>query len=197
MRINALALSAASASLVLLTVPVPAHAAPTTVRPHLCEKGESDSRGRSSVDGTELAWDDSSRFDDARQQAVRVWSAGTLRQVRIKADGATSYADLEWKDTNQTGKGWKLVYGKWDPNTGTDYLWMNRAYLDPGKSLGKDAHRRRVAAHELGHALGFCHKAYGTGSYPSLMWAHYGHIQGKKIDKPTANDVKAYHALWG
>lgn len=190
------ALAAASAAAVLLAVPVPPHVAPSA-RPYLCEKGESDSRGRSSVDGNEVAWDDSTKFDDARRQAARVWSAGTLRQVKIKPDGATTYADLEWKDTRQTGPGWKRVYGRWDPNTGTDYLWMNKAYLDAGKPLGTDAHRRRVAAHELGHALGFCHKDYGTGSYPSLMWANYDHIRGKGIDRPTANDIKAYRALWG
>ncbi|MFF0747325.1 matrixin family metalloprotease [Streptomyces sp. NPDC004111] len=190
------ALAAASAAVVLLSVPVPAHAA-ALARPHRCETGEVDSRGRSSVDGNELTWDDSTTFDDARKQAARVWSAGTFRQVKIKPDGATTYADLEWKDTHQTGPGWKRVYGKWDPNTGTDSLWMNKAYLGPGKALGADVHRRRVAAHELGHALGFCHKAYGTGSYPSLMWANYDHIRGKRIDRPTAHDIKAYHALWG
>ncbi|MFD8977195.1 MULTISPECIES: matrixin family metalloprotease [unclassified Streptomyces] len=190
------ALAAASAAVVLLAVPAPVHAAPAAA-PHRCEGGESDSRGRSSVDGREIAWDDESRFDDARKHAVKVWTAGTLKQVTIKADGATSYADLEWRDTNQTGKGWKSVYGKWDPNAGADYLWLNRAYLDDGKAYGTNEHRRRVAAHELGHALGFCHKEYGYGQYPSVMWAEYGLIEGKKINGPTSADVKAYHALWG
>ncbi|WP_157848228.1 hypothetical protein [Streptomyces exfoliatus] len=190
------ALAAASAAVVLLAVPAPVHAAPAAA-PHRCEGGESDSRGRSSVDGREIAWDDESRFDDARKHAVKVWTAGTLKQVTIKADGATSYADLEWRDTNQTGKGWKSVYGKWDPNAGADYLWLNRAYLDDGKAYGTNEHRRRVAAHELGHALGFCHKEYGYGQYPSVMWAEYGLIEGKKINGPTSADVKAYHAQWG
>ncbi|MFE2560531.1 hypothetical protein ACFXGT_31855 [Streptomyces sp. NPDC059352] len=196
MRTNALALAAASAAVVLLAAPPPAQAA-RAAAPHKCEKGEVDSRGRSSVDGTELAWDEDSKFDDARKHAISVWTAGTLKQVRIKPDGATTYADLEWRDANQTGAGWNLVYGKWDPNTGTDYLWLNRAYLDDGKSRGKTEHRRRVAAHELGHALGFCHKDYGNGLYPSVMWAEYGLIEGKGINGPTPNDVKAYHALWG
>ncbi|MBB6439733.1 matrixin family metalloprotease [Streptomyces candidus] len=180
----------------LLSVPVPVHAAPA-LRPHLCEEGKPDSRGRSSVDGTELAWDGSTKFDDARRHAAKVWTAGTLKQVRIKPDGATSYADVEWKDTHQTGGGWLQVYGRWDPNPGTDYLWMNGAYLDKGKSLGTDTHRGQVAAHELGHALGFCHKAYGTGRYPSLMYRVYDSIAAKKINAPTTVDIKGYHALWG
>lgn len=197
MRTNSLALAAASAAAVLLALPSPARARPAVSAPHKCEGGESDSRGHSSVDGTEIAWDDESKFDDARKHAIKVWTAGTLKQVEIKPDGATTYADLEWRDTSQTGYGWNLVYGKWDANTGTDYLWMNRAYLDDGKSHGTTAARRRVAAHELGHALGFCHKDYGYGLYPSVMWADYDLIEGKGINGPTSNDVKAYHSLWG
>ncbi|MGW6391353.1 matrixin family metalloprotease [Streptomyces sp. NPDC055103] len=196
MRIDDVALAAASAAVVLLAVPAPVRAA-SVAAPHKCETGQSDSRGRSSVDGGEIAWDDESKFDDAREHAVKVWTAGTLTRVKVRPDGATTYADLEWRDTSQTGKGWKSVYGKWDPNTGTDHLWFNRAYLDDGKKYGTNEHRRRVAAHELGHALGFCHKEYGYGQYPSVMWADYGLIEGKRINGPTSNDVKAYHALWG
>ncbi|MCX5391372.1 matrixin family metalloprotease [Streptomyces sp. NBC_00094] len=191
-----LALAAASAAVVLLAVPAPVRAA-SAAAPHKCEGGGVDSRGRSSVDGNEITWDDESKFDDARKHAVKVWTAGTLKQVKVKADGATSFADLEWRDANRTDVEWDNVYGKWDANPGTDYLWMNRAYLDSGKALGKDEHRRRVAAHELGHALGFCHKDYGYGQYPSLMWAEYDLIEGKRINGPTSDDVKAYHALWG
>ncbi|MFB7588475.1 hypothetical protein [Streptomyces sp. NPDC056169] len=191
-----LALAAASAAVVLLAVPAPVHAA-SVAAPHKCEKGEVDSRGRSSVDGNEIAWDDESKFDDARKHAVKVWTAGTLKQVKIKADGATSYADLEWRDANSVTGKWSDVYGMWAARHGTDHLLLNRAYLDDGKRYGKTEHRRRVAAHELGHALGFCHKEYGYGMYPSLLWADYGHIEGKRIDAPTSHDVNAYHALWG
>ncbi|MBB4986089.1 hypothetical protein [Streptomyces nymphaeiformis] len=192
-----MALAASSAAAVLLALPPPAHARPASATPHKCEGGESDSRGHSSVDGTELAWDDESKFDDARKHAIKAWTAGTLKQVKIKPDGATTYADLEWRDTSNVAGQWANTYGKWDPNTGTDYLWLNRAHLDAGKPFGNNEHRRRVAAHELGHALGFCHKDYGYGQYPSVMWADYGLIEGKDINGPTSNDVKAYHAPWG
>ncbi|MFB7512969.1 hypothetical protein [Streptomyces sp. NPDC056144] len=196
MRTNTLGLAAASAAVVLLALPTPAQGVPVAA-PHKCEGGQSDSRGRSSVDGSEITWDDDTRFDDARKHAVKVWTAGTLNRVKIIPDGATTYADVEWRDIISTSGEWKDTYGKWEPHHGTDYLSLNRAYLDPGKSLGTDEDRRRVAAHELGHALGFCHKEYGYGTYPSLLWADYGHISGKKINGPTDSDVKAYHALWG
>ncbi|MFE5883950.1 matrixin family metalloprotease [Streptomyces hydrogenans] len=195
MRTNTLGFAAASAAAALLAVPAPAHAAPSAARPYACVDGLVDSRGRSSVDGTEIAWDDESKFDDARKYAVRVWGAGTLKQVKIVADGATAYADLEFRDVSSVSGQWRDVYGKWSPQHGTDHLLMNRAYLDDGKRRGTDEHRRRVAAHELGHALGFCHKSYDEGR--SLLWADYGQIAEQKLNGPTAKDIKAYHALWG
>ncbi|MEE1741177.1 matrixin family metalloprotease [Streptomyces sp. BE147] len=192
-RTDSLALAASSAAVVLLAIPAPV-CATAAARPHTCVDGRPDSRGRSSVDGRELAWDDASKFDDARRHAVKVWTAGTLKQVKIKPDSATSYADLEWRDANSTAADWHLTYGRWDPNTGTDYLWLNRAYLDARKVLGTNGHRRRVAAHELGHALGFCHKSF---AHHSVMWEDYDNIATKKTNGPTSNDVTAYHALWG
>lgn len=112
MRIDSTALAAASAAVVLLALPAPVHAIPAAAESHTCVNGRPDSRGRSSVDGDELAWDDASKFDDARDHAVEVWTAGTLGQVRTGPDGATSYADLEWRDANSTAADWHLVYGK-------------------------------------------------------------------------------------
>ncbi|MFB7340349.1 hypothetical protein ACFCZ6_09830 [Streptomyces hydrogenans] len=61
MRANSLALAAASAAAALLAIPAPAGAARPAAQAYLCEEdGKRDSRGFSSVDGTELAWDDDS-----------------------------------------------------------------------------------------------------------------------------------------
>ncbi|MFH8729873.1 hypothetical protein [Streptomyces termitum] len=192
---NTLALAAAAAAAVLLAVPAPAHAAPGAVRPYKCLDGMVDSRGRSSVDGSVIAWDDESVFDDARRHAVKVWTAGTLKRVKIKPDDATTYADLEWRDADSTAGSWRDVYGMWSGRPGADLLLLNRAYLGAGKRKGSDEHRRRVAAHELGHALGFCHKAYDEGR--SLLWYDYGRLEEQKLNGPTAKDIDAYHALWG
>ncbi|KQX50782.1 hypothetical protein ASE09_12115 [Streptomyces sp. Root66D1] len=81
MRTNTSGFVAASAAAALLAVPAPAHAAPGAARPYACVDGLVDSRGRSSVDGTEIAWDDESKFDDARMYAVRVWG-GRARSSR-------------------------------------------------------------------------------------------------------------------
>ncbi|MFC9735403.1 hypothetical protein ACFWGM_21395 [Streptomyces roseolus] len=147
------------------------------------------------MDGTEIAWDDESKFDDARTHAIKVWTAGTLTKVTIRADGASTYADLAWRDVNSSSGQWRDVYGRWSGQHGTDHLPMNRAYLDDGKRRGTDEHRRRVAAHELGHALGFCHKSYDEGRSP--LWPDYGQIAEQKLNGPTAKDAKAYHVLWG
>ncbi|MEU3605680.1 hypothetical protein AB0E83_09530 [Streptomyces sp. NPDC035033] len=76
-------------------------------------------------------------------------------------------------------------------------MLVNRAYLDDGKRYGTDEHRNRVAAHERGHALWFCHKDYGYGMTKSLLRAEYDLIAAKKLNGPTEHDIKAHHALWG
>ncbi|MFB7512917.1 matrixin family metalloprotease [Streptomyces sp. NPDC056144] len=194
MRTNVLGLAAASAAAVLLAVPAPPYAVSGVAQPYSCLEGEVDSRGRSSVDGSEITWDDESKFDDARKVAIGAWTSGTLNRVKIRADDATSYADVEWRDVNNSTHDWAGTYGRWDPNPGTDHLLMNRAYLDDGKRYGATEHRRRVAVHELGHALGFCHK---DTKALSVMWEKYEDLDLMDTNKPTADDVKAYQALWG
>ncbi|MGW5731445.1 MULTISPECIES: hypothetical protein [Streptomyces] len=178
--------------LALSLVGAPASAAQAAA-PATCMNGQRDSRGRSSVDSGEIAWEETSRFDDARGHAHKVWSRTGLDRVKFPADDAARIADLEWSDVATTRPPWKGVLGRWKGMRGTDSLKLNKAYLGTGKRYGDTASRRMIAAHELGHALGFCHK--NPAAYRSLMAPNSFDMPSNGA--PTSRDRKNYHALWG
>ncbi|MFI8342079.1 hypothetical protein ACIF8W_18725 [Streptomyces sp. NPDC085639] len=161
---------------------VPAAAAPAACWTKYSGGQAADSRGNSSVDGKELTYDDATSLDDALSHAVRSWSLGT---ISIRRDGATSYADVEFKDTNRTDGQWRDLYGYWEHGPGTDVIWLNLANLTTTEA------KRKTAAHELGHALGFCHK--DPSRYATLMAPHTGDM----ATAPTSQDKKNYALLWG
>jgi predicted Zn-dependent protease len=71
---------------------------------------------------------------------------------------------------------------------------MNDYYLKsrrPGK-YDTPFYRRAAAAHELGHALGLCHKSAVYGS--SIMVKTADDIPSIK---PTSRDRGDYHKIWG
>ncbi|MFJ2743674.1 matrixin family metalloprotease [Streptomyces sp. NPDC087440] len=176
----------------------PAHALPqragAAAAPARCTDGV-DSRGDSSVDGREIAWEDSTAYDDARRHAVRAWTerARGLDRVRFRPDDSFSYADLEWTDTDRTDGKWHNTGAAWSGRPGTDVVFMNDAYLADGRRYGATRWRRIVAAHELGHALGFCHKSQDW--YFTLM--ERGVTDLPADGRPTRQDVTNYRRLWG
>jgi hypothetical protein len=184
----------AGATTVAFSTAHPVHAlGAQAAAPVKCLNGEKDSRGRSSVDSGEIAWEDETRYDDARRYAVRVWTASGLGRVRMPRDDAGRIADLEWSDVNTTKGQWKDVGAAWTPLPGTDAIRMNSAYLAQGRKLGTQGKRRLVAVHELGHALGFCHKS--PDWYATVMAPHVRDIPPD--GRPTDRDRSNYRALWG
>ncbi|MEU7649976.1 hypothetical protein [Streptomyces huasconensis] len=181
------------ATLLALSVVTAPSAAAQAAAPAQCMNGQKDSRGRSSVDSGEIAWEDESAFDDARRHAHRVWSQRGLDRVEFPADDAGRIADLEWSDVSTTRPPWKGVLGRWKGMRGTDVLILNKAYLGAGKRYGDRRSRRMIAAHELGHALGFCHK--NPARYRSLMAPNTFDMPSNGA--PTVRDRKNYRALWG
>lgn len=157
------------------------HAAAAPVAPAPCVSGESETRGDSSVDGKELRWEDDSKYNDPLTWAHKVWSLGL---VKIAPDGAGSVNDLEWRDYSKADG----HAGYWQGKPGVDYIYLNAYYLD-GRYKDR-ASRRHVAVHELGHALGLCHK---PGTWASVMWTK---VADNPPTEPTHRDEANYRKLW-
>ncbi|EFL19764.1 matrixin family metalloprotease [Streptomyces sp. C] len=174
------ALSTAAA--LLLLAPGPAHA----VDPAPCLKGESESTSHSSVDGGELRYTEVSEYDPEIRHAIAAWQYAGAK-IKILKDSATTVNDLEFGDVGSLNGG---AAGEWQFRAApgfTDYVKFSKAKM---KSYSPKK-RRSVAAHELGHALGLCHKAHATTD--SLMWPD---VQ-ENFDVPQAVDRANYKKLWG
>lgn len=157
------------------------------VAPAPCIGGERERRSESSVDDGEIRWTDKTRYDTARKHALEVWQFNGAR-IKLRPDSATTVNDLGFRDY-RGGAADRAAVAQYVRDSGTaatDYVRFNRDKMD-GRSR---AFMNSAAAHELGHALGLCHK---TGGVLSLMWTD---IASPPTTSPQAVDKANYNALW-
>ncbi|MBT2449220.1 hypothetical protein J7F03_19395 [Streptomyces sp. ISL-43] len=180
----------AVAAAALLVAPPPAVAL-VNPAPCIAKSGTdaTETREDSSVDEDEIRYSDSTKYDDAIKYAIKAWQYSGSK-IKILPDTGTTVNDLEFADYSDT-KSTAAGYWQRRPQVAaTDYIRFNKAKMDNYDTQKK----REVAAHELGHALGLCHK---SGSKPnpvtSLMWPEVHSLFADPTDVDKAN----YKKLWG
>ncbi|WP_328923853.1 matrixin family metalloprotease [Streptomyces sp. NBC_00190] len=185
-RVRPSGLAAATAAVVFLAVPHPAMASSARAAAP-CINGETETRHKSAVDDGEIRWTDETTYDESRKWAISSWSYSG-RKIKIMADGATTVNDLAFRDVD-SGTGDAVAQYVWDDRIGaTDIIRFNRKKMT-GHSRD---FQRAVGAHELGHALGLCHK---SDAIASLMWTKVR--DDPAITGPQPVDKDNYKKLWG
>ena len=109
---------------------------------------EAHSLGYSSVDGCEIRWEESTKYDTERAAAQDAWEAikGNDNCVDLEPDTWYTVADLELMDVNFPMESW---LGRWRARLGTaqaDPIQFNVPKMDPSDSCKRNG----VAIHELG-----------------------------------------------
>lgn len=181
----------ALAAPLILTSPSPSALADQQTRAAVarapCISGERERRSESAVDDGEIRWTDKTRYDGSRKHALKAWQFSGAK-IKLRADSATTVNDLEFRDY-RGGTGDRAAVAQYVRDSGTaatDFVQFNRDKMS-GRSR---AFVNSAAAHELGHALGLCHK---SGRVLSLMWTD---IASPPITSPQAVDKANYSKLW-
>lgn len=169
------------------SAPGPAYA---VVQPAPCLDGVRETKGFSAVDDGEIRWTDETSYDDARTFAIKAWQYRGSK-IKIVEDSAITSNDVEFKDADLgTNAGAPLGrYERHGSIGATDYIIFNRQKL---RGASRDR-LRYVALHELGHALGLCHK---SDAIVSLLWKN-APSPGYEITWIPDVDKANYKKLWG
>ncbi|MFJ2218287.1 hypothetical protein ACIQVO_38840 [Streptomyces sp. NPDC101062] len=132
------------------------------------------------------------KYKRAHSWAISRWYTSNYRlnKVRIAPDKAVTSNDLHWKDKSKVD-GALATWERHGAIGATDYIYMNKRYLDGTGEYASEYWRKAAAAHELGHALGFCHKSPGRKTVMASK------INQLASNQPTEFDRAAYHKLWG
>ncbi|MEU9028998.1 hypothetical protein AB0D46_16040 [Streptomyces sp. NPDC048383] len=179
-----------SATALLLATPPPAAAA-VNPAPCIAKSGSeaTETREDSSVDDGEIRYTASSKYGDAIQYAVKAWQYSRSK-IKVLPDSATTVNDLHFSDYSEN----RNTSANWTRNAAigaTDHIRFNTARMGQWSRTTQ----RWIAVHELGHALGLCHKSNGGASYvKSVMWTdpiEAGFADPQDVDKAN------YRKLWG
>ncbi|MFI1814913.1 matrixin family metalloprotease [Streptomyces sp. NPDC020422] len=168
----------------------PSPAARTAAAAAPCVRGETEFKANSAVDDGEIRWTDNTAYDDARKFAISGWQYSGSK-IKIVADSALTSNDVEFKDANLGTRATDPLgrYERHGSFGATDYIIFNKQKLGgASKNL-----RRYVALHELGHALGLCHK---SDTLVSVMWKT-APSPGYEITWIPDVDKTSYKKLWG
>lgn len=106
--------------------------------------------GKSSVDGSVIAWGGSTTYASQCASGTATWNA--LGKISITPDTIWTIQDLTYIDVNSTAS-WYSWYGLWNQRVGSDALYLNKAFMGSLTS----AKQQSVCTHELGHSLGLAH----------------------------------------
>ncbi len=133
-----------------------------------------------SVDGRELRYEDSTKWDDARVWSISRWRE--LGRLTIAFDTASTVTDLTFQDYNSNdGR-----CGYWDGRTGSDVARYNDRFFG-GYST---TNRRACATHELGHALRLGHSYSNQMDYCPVSSC------GSVFTTPQYHDRSDYYGIW-